>query len=286
MVKRVSPQVPAVSHYQADLLSATDYYPFGMTMAGRSFEVAGTYRYGFNGKEKEEGINIDNYDFGARIYDGRVGRWLSVDPMAYKNVPWSAYVFCGDNPISLVDPDGNDWVVSTTKDKDCSETTHIKLVVAVHNASNSKVDMNKFANALSSQVKNSYGITYTKTEYEKLTVKSGLDGIPDKITVVPKQVKVNVVVDVQVRVITSEDDLKSNEHLVQIQNASELPGVYGEANKIGGTKVSINASKVANMMNGKDNNTLVHELGHTFGLRHIDKGCASYDMIEEIILRT
>jgi RHS repeat-associated protein len=76
-----------------NVVSATDYYAFGMVMPGRSFEVAGAYRYGFNGKEKEDGINIDNYDFGARIYDGRVGRWLSVDPKA-KDYP-SLAPYCG-----------------------------------------------------------------------------------------------------------------------------------------------------------------------------------------------
>lgn len=72
------------------------------------------------------------------------------------------------------------------------------------------------------------------------------------------------------RVISKEADVKSNEHLIQILDGSKLPGVYGRGD-IEGTKVRINETKVANMMNGNDNNTLVHELGHTFGLRHIDK---------------
>ena len=38
------------------------------------------YRYRFNGKEKDYGIANDNYDYGARMYDGRIGRWLTVDP--------------------------------------------------------------------------------------------------------------------------------------------------------------------------------------------------------------
>ncbi len=42
--------------------------------------MGGKYRYGFNGKEKDKDIAPDNYEFGARIYDARLGRWMAVDP--------------------------------------------------------------------------------------------------------------------------------------------------------------------------------------------------------------
>lgn len=42
-------------------------------------------RYGFNGKEKDFETANDDYDFGARIYDGRLGRWLSLDDDGYTN---------------------------------------------------------------------------------------------------------------------------------------------------------------------------------------------------------
>ena len=64
----------------AQILSLTDYYPFGMEMDGRKYVkyvADGGYRYGFNGQEKEtaEGSSID---YGARVYDVRIGRWLSI----------------------------------------------------------------------------------------------------------------------------------------------------------------------------------------------------------------
>jgi len=46
-----------------------------MVEPGRSYSAGNQYRYGFNGKEKNKDITSDNYDFGARIYDGRIGKW-------------------------------------------------------------------------------------------------------------------------------------------------------------------------------------------------------------------
>jgi RHS repeat-associated protein len=101
-----------VAYYQADLVTATDYYPFGMGMPGRTYSANSGYRYGFNGKEKDKSINSGALDFGARIYDGRIGRWFSVDPMAQERVSLSPYNFCSNNPISRVDPTGalDEWV--------------------------------------------------------------------------------------------------------------------------------------------------------------------------------
>ena len=64
------------------------------------------YTFGFNGKEKNTEVSEGNYDFGARIYDARIGRFLSVDPLAKKYASWSTYTGLNDNPISLVDPTG------------------------------------------------------------------------------------------------------------------------------------------------------------------------------------
>jgi len=111
---RVSPQVPAVSHYQADLLSATDYYPFGMTMAGRSLNTD-DYRYGFNGKEFDQDWDGGGatYDYGARIYDPRVARWASVDPMAGKYPTLAPYVAFANDPIFFIDQGGETLQVAS-----------------------------------------------------------------------------------------------------------------------------------------------------------------------------
>jgi RHS repeat-associated protein len=68
----------------------------------------GSYRYGFNGKEKDDEINGNgnSVDFGARIYDSRLGRWLSVDPLVSKYPYLSPFNFVANSPIMFIDPDG------------------------------------------------------------------------------------------------------------------------------------------------------------------------------------
>jgi RHS repeat-associated protein len=95
---------------EAQVISAKDYYPFGMSMPGRSTE-GGTYRYGFNGKEKDTETDLN--DFGARFYAANLGRWLSIDPLAAKFPNWSPYNAMNDNPMFFIDPDGKeskDWI--------------------------------------------------------------------------------------------------------------------------------------------------------------------------------
>jgi RHS repeat-associated protein len=91
----------------AELLSAQDYYPFGMIQPGRSLSSA-NYRYGFNGKENDNEVKgtANQQDYGMRIYDPRVGRFLSVDPIA-NQYPWyTPYQFAGNMPIKYIDLDG------------------------------------------------------------------------------------------------------------------------------------------------------------------------------------
>jgi len=70
------------------------------------------YKSAFNGKEKETEFNEGVYDFGARLYDGRLGRWMSVDPLIKKYPFNSPYCANDNNPIYLKDFDGRDAIVT------------------------------------------------------------------------------------------------------------------------------------------------------------------------------
>jgi RHS repeat-associated protein len=80
----------------------------GMRMSGRNFSSGNSYQYGFQGKRKDDYSHGEGnaYDFGERIYDSRVVKWLSVDPLASKYPSLSPYCFVANNPIIYIDPDG------------------------------------------------------------------------------------------------------------------------------------------------------------------------------------
>ena len=70
----------------------------------------GVYRYGFNGKENDNEIKGEGnqQDYGMRIYDPRLGRFLSVDPLAQEYAFYTPYQFAGNKPIMFIDLDGNE----------------------------------------------------------------------------------------------------------------------------------------------------------------------------------
>jgi RHS repeat-associated protein len=80
-----------------------------MLMPGRSYSST-AYKYGFNGKEKDDEFKGagNSLDFGARIHDPRLGRFLSLDPLSKKFPSESNYSFAGNNPIYLVDNNGEE----------------------------------------------------------------------------------------------------------------------------------------------------------------------------------
>ena len=74
------------------------------------------YRYGFNGMEKDDELKGEgnSYDFGARMYDPRVGRWFKMDNEFKIQPSFSPYKAFFNNPNLFVDPDGNtEWQVTT-----------------------------------------------------------------------------------------------------------------------------------------------------------------------------
>jgi RHS repeat-associated protein len=85
-------------------------------MPGRLYNSA-NYRYGFNGKENDNEIKGtgNQQDYGMRIYDGRLGKFLSVDPL-YKDFAWnSTYAFAENDVIRSIDLDGEEKYVVTQK---------------------------------------------------------------------------------------------------------------------------------------------------------------------------
>lgn len=82
------------------LTNKADYYPFGMPMPNKH-TTDGNYRYAFQGQEKDGETGMEAFEL--RLWDARLGRWLTVDPQQQYPSP---YLGMGNNPISRIDPDG------------------------------------------------------------------------------------------------------------------------------------------------------------------------------------
>ena len=88
----------------SEIISNTDYYAMGLTHHGEYISgFASNHNYKYQGKELLDFNGYNMYDFGSRMYDASVGRWFNTDP---QNQFHSPYLAMGNNPVTMVDPDG------------------------------------------------------------------------------------------------------------------------------------------------------------------------------------
>ena len=102
---------------------ATGYYPFGLAHGHENLNLN---RYLFSGKELQDqslgGKLLGLYDFGSRFYDPTLGRWFNVDP---KLEFVSPYGYCANNPVLYIDPNGEDIVLTISKDVTVTVATRL-----------------------------------------------------------------------------------------------------------------------------------------------------------------
>jgi RHS repeat-associated protein len=96
-----------IAYYKADVVTANDYFPFGMSMPGRKYTQANSsYRYGFQGQEQDKEFYDGAISYLYRVEDPRIGRFLSVDPLASQFAYYSPYSFSGNRVLDSYELEG------------------------------------------------------------------------------------------------------------------------------------------------------------------------------------
>ena len=219
------------------------YYPFGGVFAS----AGNVQPYKYNGKELDTKKGLNWFDYGARHYDAVLGRFITVDALYDKHFKVSPYVYCGNEPVGRIDPDGNDWRVQTHYNRETDKIEYKITVRAalINNSNNKELDIKTLAGQIVEQVNAAYTI-------------SGDDFVST--------------MDMQLRTVNSVDDIKDTEHVLQIVDQDMLTKtdksvVMAETYK-NSLDVKIGTKAVSNMLNNDDNRTFAHELGHSGGLGH------------------
>ncbi len=91
-----------------NVVQQTDYYPFGLQ---HNNTLGNDNKYLYNGKEWQDELGLDWNNYGARMYDAELSRFMTVDPLAEDFCSWTPYHYVHNNPINMVDPTGMsaDW---------------------------------------------------------------------------------------------------------------------------------------------------------------------------------
>jgi RHS repeat-associated protein len=275
-----------------------------MTMPGRKFS-SGNYRYGFNGKEQDkETTGTSTYDYGFRIYNPALGRFLSVDPLS-KSYPWnSPYAFAENDVIRSIDLDGLEKAVISMNDN----TITFKITMAVFtNRPDKEINGVKYQggnmpegctnavevaknnyNLLNAALKNeSYSLTINPTGRDK----GELFGATDN-----SSTNQNFTVKFEVEILTfkDEDEMKKSDSYNNSVKDGSFAGImlFGKSSyaTVDGKEQAVSLDKndgakqlgtaknklkynekaylIGDIINDKRSNVIPHEVGHGMGLNH------------------
>ena len=230
---------------QGEVVQQNDFYPFG-AKALKSGYAENDNRFLFSGKEQQNMLDVNTYDFGARMYDAAIARWACVDPMGEKHINLSPYNYCVNNPMAFVDPDGQDARITIE-----GNTVMISVNLIIYGDAASQHLATLYLDFLKERWAEVFSYTLDDTEYEVLW-------------------------DINVQYIA---DTKKDMDFNGINNYMEIE--YRKYDKEGnGSRSSVKYYKTGTLYLEKDEkqqlqltNSIAHEFGHLLGLkdRYINK---------------
>lgn len=215
------------------------------------------YGFAFNGKERDnETYGEGNaYDYGARIYDPRLGRWLSRDPKEGAYPSWSTYNAFMCNPIYIIDPTGKGGIVSKVLDEN-GKVIALKVTVSIYiytDLEKTADEMHQLQQEIKSNMESNWNsVVYTdpetcvKTNKVPMVTKEGFESLP-------VQFEVNVEIKTRTEIVemVKNKKLKEGENIVEITD-DETSQTRFEGN-----------SGVFNLAQRRlDCNIWAHEFGH------------------------
>jgi RHS repeat-associated protein len=238
-----------------------NYYPFGLEHKGyynviqNSNSAASKFKY--NGKEFNDELGLDWYDYGARNYDASLGRWMNIDPLAEKYESFSPYYYAANNPIRYVDYDGEDFGVTVNH-----ENNTITIDANFYFDSQADQTANQGAldlwSSLGGMYKTKDGVEYAISFNINSTVDSDALALAEG--------------DDIGNYITESSDAEFENYYVGIRGQAE----YNEkdAQGIGGTTAS---NEYINNRSSKANDkSRAHEIGHALGFGENEGGAMNY----------
>jgi len=109
-----------ITDINGDATQHMQYLPFGEDFIHEQNATSYYTPYTFSAKERD--METQYSYFGARYYDAGLSIWLSVDPLASKYPHESPYAYCGNNPVMMIDPDGQEKLIWLNKNLKTDQT--------------------------------------------------------------------------------------------------------------------------------------------------------------------
>uniref|UniRef100_UPI00260CDDA3 RHS repeat domain-containing protein n=1 Tax=uncultured Psychroserpens sp. TaxID=255436 RepID=UPI00260CDDA3 len=252
-----------------EIVEENNYYPFGLKHKGYNNNVSANVnsaarKFMFGGKEYGEELGLDWYDISARNYNPALGRWMNIDPLAEAMRSQSTYNYAWNNPIYLIDEDGN------TPSKPDDVITTATNTQRVGNKIKRDVKM-----TVTLTVVNLTGADLSDTMFSKSSGKirlNNFEGRAESYTAGNDTHTIDNITEfnIEYNVVNSLDDVSDeNSHVMMI--VDNIPD-NEDSSPVGLATLSGRISTVeeGTISNDTFDEVAQHELGHNLSLEHSD----------------